>query len=299
MSRLAPGEPLKSYFGESVERMSIEEKISAMDKLGLNEPIYLQYFSWISKAIKGNFGISFKYKKNVIDVIGDMYINTIILSGISYIITFASALILGIFCTMNEDKFIDKLLCKVGAITNCIPSFWLSLILILVFSINLKILPSSGAYAIGQADNIGSRLVHLIMPVTVLVLSHLWYYTYIVRNKLMEETRKDYVVLAKMKGLNKRKIIYKHCLKNILPSYISMMAISVPHLIGGTYIVEKVFSYPGLGTLCFESAKHHDYNMLLVLSLITGIAVLLSNIIAQIINNKIDNHIKDGGDIYL
>lgn len=298
MSRLAPGEPLKAYFGESVERMSTEEKISAMDKLGLNNPIYLQYCSWISEAVKGNFGISFKYKKNVMEVIGDVYINTVILSGISYIITFVLALALGIFCTMNEDKFIDKLLCKVGAITNCIPPFWLSLILILIFSINLKILPSSGAYAIGQANSMTSRILHLILPTVVLVLGHLWYYTYMVRNKLMEETRKDYVVLAKMKGLSKRKIIYKHCIKNILPSYISMMAISVPHLIGGTYIVEKVFSYPGLGTLCFESAKYHDYNMLLVLSLITGIVVIVSNVIAQIINNKIDVRMKDGGDIY-
>lgn len=298
MSRLAPGEPLKAYFGESVERMSTEEKISAMDKLGLNNPIYLQYCSWISEAVKGNFGISFKYKKNVMEVIGDVYINTVILSGISYIITFVLALALGIFCTMNEDKFIDKLLCKVGAITNCIPPFWLSLILILIFSINLKILPSSGAYAIGQANSMTSRILHLILPTVVLVLGHLWYYTYMVRNKLMEETRKDYVVLAKMKGLSKRKIIYKHCIKNILPSYISMMAISVPHLIGGTYIVEKVFSYPGLGTLCFESAKYHDYNMLLILSLITGIVVIVSNVIAQIINNKIDVRMKDGGDIY-
>lgn len=298
MSRLAPGEPLKAYFGESVERMSTEEKISAMDKLGLNNPIYLQYCSWISEAVKGNFGISFKYKKNVMEVIGDVYINTVILSGISYIITFVLALALGIFCTMNEDKFIDKLLCKVGAITNCIPPFWLSLILILIFSINLKILPSSGAYAIGQANSMTSRILHLILPTVVLVLGHLWYYTYMVRNKLMEETRKDYVVLAKMKGLSKRKIIYKHCIKNILPSYISMMAISVPHLIGGTYIVEKVFSYPGLGTLCFESAKYHDYNMLLVLSLITGTVVIVSNVIAQIINNKIDVRMKDGGDIY-
>lgn len=292
MSRLSPGDPLASYYGESVERMSTQQKQQAITKLGLDEPIYTQYGKWLTNAAQGEFGISYKYKQDVTTVIGNVYKNTIILGGLGYILTFLFALLLGIFCTLHEDKLIDKIICKVGVITTCIPSFWISLVLILIFSINLSMLPSSGAYAIGQSNNMSSRIQHLILPLSVLIISHLWYYAYMVRNKLVEEIRQDYVLLCRMKGLKKRKIIYKHCLKNIMPSYISIMAISVPHILGGTYVVEKVFSYPGMGTLCFESAKYHDYNMLMLLCLITGIVVVFANMIAQLINDKIDPRMK-------
>jgi len=297
MARLSPGDPLRSYYGEGVERMSTIEKQHAMDKLGLDEPIYIQYGKWISNVCKGDFGISFKYKQDVSTVIGDVYINTIILGGLGYILTFILALIMGIFCAVHEDKLIDRFICKLGTITNCIPSFWISLVLVLIFSINLGILPTSGAYLMGQENNIISRIAHLILPITVLILSHLWYYTYMIRNKLLEEIREDYVLLCKAKGLHNKAIVYKHCLRNIMPTYISIMAISVPHILGGTYVVEQVFSYPGLGSLCFESAKYHDYNMLLVLSLLTGALVVFANMLSQVINNKIDPRMKhDRGD---
>lgn len=292
MSRLAPGDPLKSYYGETVERMSIHERENALDKLGLNEPIYIQYGKWVSNCLKGDFGISFKYKQSVTTVIKDVYINTLILGGLGYVLTFVLALILGIFCALHEDKLIDRVICKFGTITNCIPSFWVSLVLILIFSINLEILPTSGAYSMGKESDIANRIVHLILPITVLILSHLWYYTYMIRNKLLDEIREDYVLLCKAKGMHNKAIIYKHCLRNIMPTYISIMAISVPHILGGTYIVEQVFSYPGLGSLCFESAKYHDYNMLLILSLLTGALVVTSNMVAQVINNKIDPRMK-------
>lgn len=292
MSRLSPGEPLESYYGNAVERMNAEQKENAMEKLGLNSPIYIQYGKWIKDASKGDFGISYKYKRDVNDVIGDVYINTVILGGLAYIFTFILALFLGVYCALHEDKIIDKIITAIGNITSCIPSFWIALILILVFGVNLALLPTSGAYSIGMKDNILDRIMHLILPLIVLILGHLWYYAYMVRNKILEEMREDYVLLAKVKGLNKKQIIYKHCLRNIAPSFITIMAVSVPHILAGTYVVEKVFSYPGIGTLIFESAKYHDYNMLMILTIITGILVLVSNMVAQIINTKIDPRMK-------
>lgn len=122
----------------------------------------------------------------------------------------------------------------------------------------------------------------------VVVAGHLWYYAYMVRNRLLEEVRADYVLLARSKGLKKKSIMFRHCLRNTLPSYLSIMAVSVPHILGGTYIVETVFSYPGLGTLSYESARYQDYNLLMVLCLMSGILMILSNIAVQIINEKID-----------
>ncbi|MDU2672449.1 MAG: ABC transporter permease [Clostridium sp.] len=299
MSRLSPGDPLESYYGNAIERMSIEQKEKAMNRLGLNESIYVQYGKWLKNSISGDFGISYKYKRDVKDVILDVYKNTAILGGLAYILTFILALFLGIYCSLHEDELIDRIITLIGNVTSCIPSFWISLMLILIFGVNLAILPTSGAYSIGMKDNFFDRVVHLILPLVVLILGHLWYYAYMVRNKILEEMREDYVLLAKVKGLNKIEIIYKHCLRNIAPSFITIMAISLPHILAGTYVVEKVFSYPGIGTLIFESAKYHDYNMLMILTIITGILVLISNMIAQVINIKLDPRMKyERGEIF-
>ena len=292
ISRLTPGDPLMSYYGERVEKMSVEEKETAREKLGLNDPIHVQYVRWVENAAKGDFGISYKYKQDVMEVIGQRIGNTLILGGIGFILTFLGALGLGTLCAWYEDQWPDKLLRKGGTLLSCIPEFWLSLVLILVFAVILRVLPSSGAYDVGHKNDILNRIEHLILPMTIVVLQHLWYYAYMIRNKLLEETRADYVLLGKSKGLSKKQILFGHCLRNIMPSYISIMAISVPHVLGGTYIVETVFSYPGIGTLSYESARYHDYNLLMVLCMMTGILVIFCNLIGQIINEKIDPRIK-------
>ncbi len=293
ISRWAPGDPLVSYYGERVERMTPEEREWAEEKLGLNDPIHIQYIRWLQNALQGNFGISFKYKQDVMEVIGGRLGNTLILGGIGFLLIFAGALGLGILCVWREDGWLDRTLCKVGTIITCIPEFWLSLVLILIFSIQLRWLPSSGAYSVGNKNDLADRAVHLILPMIVTVLNHLWYYAYMIRNKLLEEVRADYVLLAKSKGLSKKRILFKHCLRNIIPSYLSIMAISVPHILGGTYIVETVFSYPGIGTLSYESARYQDYNLLMILCIFSGALVILFNIIAQIINERIDPRMRE------
>jgi peptide/nickel transport system permease protein len=293
LSRLAPGDPLWAYYGsDRVEKMSATEKDAARERLGLNDPIHVQYVKWLENALKGDFGRSLKYKQDVMETIGDRIGNTLILGGIGFVLTFLGALGLGVLCAWHEDKPLDRIICKGGTMLSCIPEFWLSLVLILVFAVMLHWLPSGGAYDVGHKNDVLNRIEHLILPMIIVVLEHLWYYAYMIRNKLLEETRADYVLLGKSKGLSKKDIMLKHCLRNILPSYISIMAISVPHVLGGTYIVETVFSYPGIGTLSYESARLHDYNLLMVLCMMTGILVIFCNLIGQIINEKIDPRIK-------
>lgn len=288
LSRLTPTDPLLAYYGERTEKMSAAEKDAARERLGLNAPIGVQYLRWLKCAAQGDFGISYKYKQSVTAVIAGRMGNTLILGGLGFVLTFGGSLLLGVLCAWREDGWLDRLLCRLGTVLSCIPEFWLSLVLILIFAVQLRWLPSSGAYDVGKANDAGSRVLHLILPLTVVVLGHLWYYAYMVRNKMLEEMRMDYVLLAKSKGLGRKRILYRHCLRNVLPSYLSIMAISVPHVLGGTYIVESVFSFPGLGTLSYESARYQDYNLLMVLCILSGALVIACNLLAQALSEKID-----------
>ena len=269
------------------------EKMTPEEKLGLKDPISVQYIRWAGNALHGDFGISYKYKMDVTRVIEGRIGNTLVLGGIGFLLIFTLALLLGILCAWKEDTWLDRIICKVGTITGCIPEFWLSLLLILVFSMQLKWLPSSGAYSVGKQADFSDRVCHLILPMTVVVLSHLWYYAYMIRNKILDEVREEYVLLARAKGLKRKTVLFRHCLRNTIPSYLGIMAISVPHVLGGTYIVETVFSYPGIGTLAYESARYKDYNLLMLLCLMSGIVVILCNMAAQIINERIDPRMRE------
>lgn len=291
-ARLAPGDPLQSFYGDAVESMTVEEQDAARMRLGLDGPIHVQYVRWLQNAFHGDFGLSLKYKTPAMSVVRPLIGNTLILGGTAYILVFLLAILLAVFCARFEDTWIDRVICKVGTAAYYIPPFWLGVVLVLIFSINLHVLPSSGAYDIGKANDIGNRIRHMILPLVVMILSHLWYYAYMIRNKLLDEVRKDYVLLARMKGIRKNRILWLHCLRNVAPTIVSIMAISIPHVLSGTYIAEAVFNYPGLGALSVESAKYHDYNLLMLLVLITGVLVIASSIIAQFVNEVIDPRMK-------
>lgn len=297
ISRLIPGDPLYSYYGESAERLSVQQREWAEERLGLSKPIYVQYIRWLQNALHGDLGISLKYKTDALDVIISRLPNTLLLGGISFVLIFLLSLLLGILCTLHEGRLPDRIICRIGTVTSCIPQFWLSLLLIFVFSVTLRWLPSSGAYSVGNESDIWDRISHLILPLTASVTGHLWYYAYIVRSRLLDETREDYVLLARAKGLSRKSVLFRHCLRNIMPPYLSLMAISVPHIMGGTYITEAVFSYPGIGTLSYESARYKDYGLLMILCIISGAAVIFCNIIAQIISERIDPRMREPAEV--
>lgn len=297
LARLTPGDPLQSYYGDQLDFMKESEISAARQKLGLDSNMVVQYFRWLGGVFHGNFGLSLKYRQPAINVIKPLVGNTILLGLISYACTFVIAIILACICAINEDGIVDKLISKIVTTIYYIPSFWLGVILVLIFAVNLKWMPSSGAYDFGMAGSVSNRIRHLILPVTVMVVSHVGYYAYIIRNKLLDETRKDYVLLAKSKGCKRGEIVRKHCLRNVLPTIVSLMAISIPHITGGTVVVESIFHYPGIGNLAIESTKFHDYNLLMLTVIITGFVVFLGSFIAQTLNEEIDTRIKEQGVI--
>ena len=204
------------------------------------------------------------------------------------------AIALALLCARFEHSALDRLICRVGTTAYYVPAFWLGVLLVLVFSVNLEWLPSSGAYSYGKAGDIADRARHLVLPLAVMVASHLWYYAYMIRNKLLDEVRRDYVLLARSKGLGRTRVLWSHCLRNVMPTVVGIMAISIPHVLSGTYVAEAVFNYPGIGLLVISSAKYHDYNLLMLMVLFTGAMVIISSLLAQSINEAIDPRIKSG-----
>ena len=288
LARFSPGDPLTAYYGDALDRMSPQQREAAMVRLSLDKPIAEQYLTWANNVLRGDFGISYIYKRPVSGVIGDLWFNTLLLGGTAYLLTFALSTLLAVFCADREGSVIDAVVCKIGTVSSMIPTFFVALMCILIFAVNLKILPTGGAYAIGRKHDFANRLHHLILPVFTLTLSHLWYYAYMLRNKLIDEINKDYVLLLRVKRLSAARILYRHCLRNCLPALITIMSVSVPHIIAGTYIVELVFGYPGLGTLAFESAQYKDYNTLSMITLLTGFAVIFTGILGQEISAYLD-----------
>ena len=165
---------------------------------------------------------------------------------------------------------------------------------------DIKIIPSD-ANALVLMDTgaqspkgVPGQVVKLVLPLAVMVASHLWYYAYMIRNKLLDEVRRDYVLLARSKGLGRTRVLWSHCLRNVMPTVVGIMAISIPHVLSGTYVAEAVFNYPGIGLLAISSAKYHDYNLLMLMVLFTGAMVISSSLLAQSINEAIDPRIKSG-----
>ncbi len=293
MSRMAPGDPHRAYFGEAVERMTPEQLEIARKSLGLEASMVVQYKEWLINALQGNFGVSYKYRQDAFSVIQNVFLNTFFLIGFSFGLILIFSCLLALFCVRNEGTRIERVINKIGIATGSIPVFFVALVLILVFSVELQLLPSSGAYTYSSKGAFYERIPYLILPVMSIVLTHLWYCTHMIKSKLSDEVRKEYVLLCKAKGLSEMHILVFHCMKNIMPAIVSIMAIFLPHLIGSTYIVEMVFSYPGLGRLGFESALYHDYNMLMLVSLLTGFIVIICSMLAQVIHEKLDPRMGD------
>ena len=289
VSRTAPGNPLKAYYGEAVERMSPHQLALAEERLGLDDPLIIQYLRWMKNALGGNMGISYQYKQSVTEVIGQVAGNTFLLTAVSFILIFLLGLCLAVFCVNHEGSRADRAICRIGVALNSIPEFFAALILILFFSVMTGILPQSGATDIGG----GGRIEHLILPVMSIVLTHTWYVAYLMRSRLSQEAGCEYVLMCRAKGLGRRQIMWKHCVKNILPSAFGIMATFLPHLLGGAYVVEMVFSYPGLGKLGVDSAQYHDYNMLMCVCLLTGAIVITVHMLSSVVSEKLSPEMKE------
>ena len=286
--QLTPGDPLQSFYGDPAATLTQEERAQAMAQLGLDRPLYAQYLSWLMGLTQGQWGFSLIYRQQIAALLPPLLTNTLILGCVSYVLMFAAAIALALICVRWEGRMIDNIICSVGTCCCFLPSFWLGVILILIFAVNLQWLPSSGAYDPGQDSSVLNRLEHLILPAAVMVIGHVWYYGYLIRNRLLNEVREIYVLTAKAAGRTPLNILVTQCLRAMLPFLFNLAAVSVPHIISGTYIAEAVFNYPGIGAAAVESAKGQDYQLLLAVVLISGAVVIASAAMARLLSAHFD-----------
>src|SRR5690625_439708 len=250
-----------------------EERIAMMKKLGLDEPISVRYVKWLGNAIKGDLGISLSSNQPVIKRIGERFPHTIELTLLTLGVSIIIGIIFGVISAVNRNSWVDYIMNFFSVIGLSVPAFWLGIMLILLFSVNLGWLPSSG---IGT-DNLADRLKHLIMPVIILSTTTLPNIVRFTRSSVLSVISQNYIRTARAKGASEFVVIYWHALRNALIPVVSIIGVLIPRLLSGAVITEAVFGWPGMGRLIIEAAQGRDYNLVMGVTVIVTIIVIISN----------------------
>jgi len=258
---------------------------------GLDKPLYVQYFSWVLAIIQLDFGISFASGELVKNEILQRLPVTLTLNIISMFLIFIISLYLGIKAALNKNSLFDKFASQLSLISFSMPSFYLALIAIMVFSIHLEILPIAGLHSVADDGSLTYYLDyawHLILPISIITFAGIGSLTLYVRSLVIEILKSDYIFFAKARGLSKNQILRYYILPNLYPPVITLLGLSLPGIIGGSVILESIFSINGMGLLFFQSALSHDYPVIMGILIIGALLTLLGNMIADLILLKLN-----------
>jgi peptide/nickel transport system permease protein len=292
---LMPGDPLYRML-EDVPNLRPQDYERLRKLYGLDDPFYVQYWKWLWQLIQLNPGYSREYGQPVIDIILPALKNTLVLTVIAVIIGKFVAILLGIFSAVRQYSIGDYILTAMTFIAYSVPAFWLGLMMIIAFSVKLGWLPTSGIInpdiAPGTWDATVDWIKHLVLPVTVLATSEIIQVQRFMRSSLLEVLRQDYLTTARAKGLSERVVIGRHALKNALIPVVTIIAITMPRVIGGSTVVETVFAYPGMGRLLFTSIMGNDYVVAMTVVMIIAVTVVFCNLLADILYGWLDPRIR-------
>jgi peptide/nickel transport system permease protein len=292
---MAHGDPAVAMYGSHLEKMRLQDQVRIRTNLGLDQPLPVQYGKWIAGVLQGNLGKSYMTGQDVSEILASRLPNTLLLTITAMTIMLVMAVIVGIIAAVRKYSWFDYLTTCFAFLFFSIPSFWLALLSILVFSVYLGWLPSAGLATIGNETDLSDRLVHLILPSLVLALSHIGAYIRLVRSSMLEVLNQDYILTAHAKGLTPNYIYYFHAFRNALIPLITYAGMAFSSLIGGGYLVEAVFAYPGIGQLTIYSAATRDYPLLMGTILLTGVFVVFGNLMADILCAWIDPRLQGEG----
>jgi len=295
--RSAPGGPLTSARrNPNVTKEQIE---AIEEKLGLNDPLPVQYGRWIGDMFKGNLGESIKFHRPVNDMIAERIPNTLTLVGASFLLTLIVAIPIGMMSARKPYSLFDYAMTTVTFIGQSIPVYWLGLGLIVIFYVILKnpvtdapFFPVGGMNTRGKEGDPLDTLWHLVLPVTALSLGWIAWYSRFLRSSMMDVLHEDYVRTAKAKGASSNSVYYKHALQNAILPLVTLIALDLPSLFAGALFVETIFSWPGMGRLFWDAAKGRDYPVLLGVVMITAVLIIFCNILADLAYGWLDPRVK-------
>lgn len=257
-----------------------EEMIAEVShQLGLDQPFFIRYLNWIINCLKGDFGIS--YVNPARTVAGELVRclpATLTLAGFSFILVIILSIPIGVMCAIYKDSVFDRIMRGLIFISTAMPSYWIGLLLIWFVSIKLDLLPTSG----------NGSWRHMILPSFTVSLSYISTYIRLIRNNMLENMKKDYVLYANVRGLPQKKILLGHILRNSMHTCFVAIGMSIPQLISGTIVVENVFAWPGLGTLCISSIFNRDYPIIQAYVLLIGVLFVLFNLLFDILQTIAD-----------
>ncbi|HGM3505463.1 ABC transporter permease [Clostridioides sp. ZZV15-6383] len=285
---LAPGDPADAYINPLMSAQDIE---NIRVNMGLDKPVHIRYLSWLKNTLSGNLGVSYINHMPVTEQIMEKMGNTFILMGTSLAFSILVAIPLGIFLAVNKNSITSKISSMFNYIGVSIPSFWIGMILISIFSVKFNIFPSGGMHTIGN-DSLGDLVKHLVLPVITLGLYNTAIFTNYVEASVSEQLKKQYVVTARAKGLSEKVILFKHVLKNSLTSLVTILGMSIQKLVTGAFVTEVVFSWPGMGRLMIDSIFSRDYTVIMAITMLSALFLILGNLVADILYLLIDPKIK-------
>ena len=297
---LAPGDPTALYFNQNVPPEVLEQ---IRRNFGLDQPLVVRYWKWLTAFLVGDFGYSFAHSRPVLDIILETLPPTLILAGCTLVIIFAAGVATGVVQAVKQHKAPDRILSVTSLFFYSMPSFWLGLMLMLLLSLKAHewglpfALPPTGMTSVdyefmGFWGKLGDRLAHLVLPVLTLSLVMAAGIARYTRGQMLEVIHQDYIRTARAKGLPGRTVVMKHALRNSLLPVITLLGLYLPLLFSGSVFVEVIFSWPGMGRVIVDAIYQRDYPLVMATSFIFALVVVLGSLIADILYAVADPRIR-------
>jgi len=284
MLRMIPGDPASVMLGERATDAAVER---INHELGLDRPIYIQYGYFLRELATLNLGTSIKYQVPVATLLGQRLLVSLSVVGVTLVLTIAIAFPLGVLAALKKDSLVDNVVRSFFVVMMLMPSFWVGILLIIFFSVQLGLFPVSG-YGSGLLDN----LHHLFLPALTIALAISPVLVRALRSSILDALSADYVRTARAKGLHERAVITAHVLRNALIPAITLLGLSIGSLMGGTVILEKVFALPGAGALLIDSIGARDYPVVQAATMVFASMVILVNLLTDIIYSFLEPRVR-------
>ncbi|MFN2134461.1 MAG: ABC transporter permease [Candidatus Promineifilaceae bacterium] len=287
--QLAPGSAASLYAGPDAG----PEDLARIEKLlGVDQPPPVQYVKWLRGVLGGEWGISFRYQQPVTEVLRSRMFYTIELMAMALFIALIVAVPFGVISAISKRKWVKHSSSILAMLGISIPTFWLGIMLLLIFSVRLRWLPSGGAATIGMDFNLKDRFLHLIGPAMVLATLYIAGWSRYVRSSMQDVMTQDYIRTARAKGLKEDSVITQHALRNSLLPLVTLIGLQGGSLIGGAMITEVVFAWPGVGRLLAESLTSRDYPVLMAAFMVMAVLTVAGNLLADLTYGWVDPRIK-------